>query len=294
MNRNGRMRVPKASLGFTLAEVAVAFIIISLLIAGAVMPLAAQIEARNISEARRLQEQIREALIGFALINGRLPCPALGSTASGSSGAGSEQVTGTACTSQIGVVPWATLGVQESDPWGRRFTYRVSAVHSDSLASTTNTTGQTTFVDCQTPSPTPTASFAMCSIGDIAVLTRVINTTSNPGAHETSALATGLVAVIVSHGRNGYGAWQSNGQQISGVASGTDESLNTTTGNTQGLPQSGYNYQSSLFYSRDQTPYASSCSETATNQVFCEFDDIVTFLTPNNLVSKMVSAGRLP
>ena len=69
--------------GFTLAELAIAFFIIGLLLAGAFMPLSSQVEVRNIADTKRTMDQIREAIIGYAQANGRLPCPARGATATG-------------------------------------------------------------------------------------------------------------------------------------------------------------------------------------------------------------------
>src|SRR5262245_31213383 len=62
--------------GFTLTEVAVAFLIIALLLGGAVMTLQAQIEQRNFEEAQRRLNAAAEAVLSFALVNRRLPCPA--------------------------------------------------------------------------------------------------------------------------------------------------------------------------------------------------------------------------
>jgi len=48
--------------------------IIALLIAGALIPLSTQMDVRNVADSRRSMESIREAIIGFAQANGRLPC----------------------------------------------------------------------------------------------------------------------------------------------------------------------------------------------------------------------------
>lgn len=156
------------SRGFTLAELAVALVIIGLLLAGALIPLSTQIEVRNTADTQRTMDQIKEAIIGFAQANGRLPCPADGTLAAGTAGAGTEQYASSVCTgastTAFGVVPWATLGVPETDAWGRRFSYFVSPIFSDATALNT--------VNC-TPTPTPVqSSFALCSLGTLTVNTR--------------------------------------------------------------------------------------------------------------------------
>jgi prepilin-type N-terminal cleavage/methylation domain-containing protein len=65
-----------AARGFTLTELAVAFTIISLLLAAGLYTLSAQTEQRNFEETRQRLETARELLLAFAVANGRLPCPA--------------------------------------------------------------------------------------------------------------------------------------------------------------------------------------------------------------------------
>ncbi len=288
--------------GFTLVELAVVMFVVALMLAGALIPLTTQMEVRSIAETRRIMDQINESLIGFAQTNGRLPCPASGAVATGTANAGTEQYTSPSCTALVGVIPWSTLGVPETDAWGRRFTYRVASVFADDIVSnTTQTTApasQTTNgINCTAPTPTPSlSSFALCSLGEIAVLTRSINAA---GVHSTSALGTGLPAVFISHGRNGNGGYQTSGIQKT-FTNNTDEATNASgtpagsPGSPTGAPGSGYNYASFLFYNRLQTPSATGCSEITTGSVFCEFDDIVYMITAPMLVSRMVSAGRLP
>lgn len=290
--RPDQLAARRRNRGFTLTELAIAFFIIGLLLASAFMPLSSQVEVRNIADTRRTMEQIKEAVIGFALANGRLPCPANPALAAGASTAGNELYTSPSCTQLIGVVPWATLGVPETDAWGRRITYRVGSVFSDALPptlSTWNTSSpgsQSGTLNCTSPSPTPTlSSFALCSLGEIAVMTK-----SESNHATVTALGTGLAAVFVSHGKNGNGAYQSNGIALTTAASGTDELANST-GTTQLTPSGGF--LSFAFYSRNATPSATTCDD-ASGTAFCEFDDIVTMISPNTLVARMVSAGRLP
>jgi type II secretory pathway pseudopilin PulG len=290
----------RSSSGFTLVELSIAFIIIVLLLAGAMIPLSTQIELRSVADTQRSMEQIREALIGFAQVQGRLPCPAAGNIAAGGAGAGTEQTTGNRCTFAVGVIPWAALGVPETDAWGRRFTYRVSPAFSDTNAANTWATALATTPNspadqvpaCAAPVPLPAAptSFALCTLGDIAVFTR--------GATVTTATALGaaLAAVIVSHGRNGFGAWQSNGTQLGPLPPvNTDENRNLS-GQTAATPAGGYS--SRAFYSRSPTPAAAGCADPAPPNPgvapACEFDDIVVMIPSQVLISRMVAAGRLP
>lgn len=183
------------SVGFTLVEMAVVLVILGLMLGGLLLPLTAQMDQRNLGEARLQIREIEEALIGYALATGRLPCSADPAIATGDAGAGEERdcsVVGM----NAGVLPWVTLGLKETDPWGRRFSYRVTAQFADTAAANT-------YSGC-VPNPVPdAASFALCSLGDMTIL-------NNAGGGN---VALNVPAVVVSHGKGGAGAYLTTGEQ---------------------------------------------------------------------------------
>ncbi|MBI5660432.1 MAG: prepilin-type N-terminal cleavage/methylation domain-containing protein [Nitrosomonadales bacterium] len=229
--------------GFSLVEMAIVLMIVGLLLGGLIPTLSAQVETQHINETRKQMNEIKEALDGFAIINGRVPCPA-----DGVAPGGSELVTGSGvsavCTLTKGVLPWATLGISEADAWGRRFTYRVAANFADG-ADGTGATG------CSTAAG---VSFQLCSSANLNVLA------TSGGA----SVAANVPAVVVSHGKNGLGAYPVGGGAQIGAAAG-DESENTDDDNT--------------FVSKDFSS---------------DFDDLVAWLSPNTLLNRMVAAGKLP
>src|SRR5205814_8666540 len=112
--------------GFTLVELAVVLAIIGLVLGAMIVPLNAQIDQQRINDTQKQLDVIREALLGFAVANGRLPCPANQALANTAATAGTEVRAAGACTNAEGVLPWATLGISEADAWQRRVTYRVT------------------------------------------------------------------------------------------------------------------------------------------------------------------------
>lgn len=320
--------------GFTLAELAVAVLIIGLLLFSAMVPFATQVDIRSVADTRRTMDSIREAMIGFAQANGRLPCPANGATPAGTVDsttwatpvvAGAEQwdPANNRCYIALGVVPWNTLGVSETDAWGRRFSYRVTPAFADAMSLNTWQSRQNpvpgTFPSQSAPftpspadqnptcpssaapavapyvlSPIPTlSSFALCSLGDISVFTR-----SDPATGAVTLVAA-VPAVIISHGKNGNGAWQANGTRLPLAAAGTDEAANAAGTTVPVPPLPGGTYLTWAFYSRTQTSAASPCTDPApfgagAGGSFCEFDDIVFTIPVNTLVARMVAAGKLP
>lgn len=299
--------------GFSLAELAVAFVIIGFLLAGALMPISTQLVVRNIADTRRSMELIREAIIGYAQANanGRLPCPANGSLAMGAAGAGSEQwdSVNSRCITSRGVVPWGTLGVPETDAWGRRFSYRVANAYSDAIGNATYESSITVIPananlvspknqnpSCVLPTPAPTlSSFALCSLGDIAVFTR------NDTTHLVSPIGSDIPAIIISHGKNGYGAFQTNGTRAAapsdlngdGVPDQNADEAANASGITTIATDANHTYYA--YYNRSPTTATSPCSDSLSGTLpFCEFDDIVVIISPTTLVTRMISAGRLP
>lgn len=57
----------KQAHGFTLIELAIVLVIVTILIGGLAMPLSAQIQARRIAETQKIMEEAREAIIGYAM-----------------------------------------------------------------------------------------------------------------------------------------------------------------------------------------------------------------------------------
>lgn len=107
--------------GFTILEMAIVLLVISVLTASLVGPLTNYIYQRQVADTQKSLEEIKEALLGYAAANkGVLPGPAISPTngeAKGSCGSTTE------CS---GLVPWQTLGTPKADAWGKIFQYSVT------------------------------------------------------------------------------------------------------------------------------------------------------------------------
>ncbi|HMW18831.1 MAG TPA: type II secretion system protein [Accumulibacter sp.] len=259
----------KPSSGFTLTEVAVVLIIVGLLLGGMLGPLSAQNDLRATNETRAAMAEIREALIGYAVANGRLPCPADPALANTdpSAGIGEDPASGMSCASVAGVLPWVTLGVGETDAWGNRFSYVVSAKFTRKPPLTAFVSGECT--GTPTPALPTSAGFALCTTGDI----RVDSTVGG------SKVAVDLPVVIVSHGKNGRGAFLTSGKQIP-ISSDNDEfeNLLVKDNSTGKWKNAGTNTPTVLI---KKAPTVG-------------FDDELTWISTPLLLSRMMSAGKLP
>jgi prepilin-type N-terminal cleavage/methylation domain-containing protein len=241
--------------GVTLIELAIVLFIVGLLLTGLLGPLSTQLESRERQQTQQQLEDIKEALIGFAIANGRLPCP--DDPASGD-GVADPDASG-ACNTSEGFVPWATLGTAQGDVWGNRYRYRVTQP------------GFTT-VDDGICLPTDD-DLDLCETGTIDIKTRAA-----PGTE--ALIADDVPAVIVSHGKNGLGATSVEGNARPNPPATTDENDNRDA-NTD-------------FRSRTFSTGEGDCDDTDNAKPFCAFDDIVVWISPNILKNRMVTAGRLP
>lgn len=102
--------------GFTLVELAVTLLILTVLAAMLLVPLSGREELRKRKASEATLADIREALIGFAIIHKRLPCPTRENNP-GAPAYGLEELP--PCTDATeGYLPWRTLGVPPFDAWG--------------------------------------------------------------------------------------------------------------------------------------------------------------------------------
>jgi len=115
--------------GFTLIEVTIVLLTVSLLLGMVLDPLGTSFDQHKRRAAKIQLEEIYLASIGFAQSKGRLPCPA-------SASSGSQEPP--ACINPHGFVPAAVLGLQGIfnnknqllDPWNNPIRYSVSLADS--------------------------------------------------------------------------------------------------------------------------------------------------------------------
>lgn len=198
--RSGSRGAPTvAQRGFTLIELAIVMFIVSLLIGGMLLPLSAQQEVRSRQETEKALNDIRDALIGFAVTNGRLPRPATLATN------GAEVAICASDATCNGFIPWATLGSAKLDGWGKLIRYSV------------------------------TPAFANATITLSTIANRTVQTRDSAGA--VAYLAGGascatpnqcVPAVIFSHGKSRWGTTDAGLVLADGSATNADEDINET------------------------------------------------------------------
>lgn len=252
--------------GFTLIELAVVFAIIGLLLGGFMYTLSAQVEQRNFEETRRRLDQARELVLSFAIVNGKLPCPATAASA------GDQAFTGALCTTYYGGwLPAKAIGYQQVDSggyavdvWGNRLRYAVARTK-------TNCAGAGPFNDPHFANATNLKNNGItCQPNDLLVCKSAtapgLDASASPpscgagGANQI--MSSGLVvAIVFSTGKNGAapgGAGADEAQNLNGDA---------------------------LFVFHTPTPAGAANGE---------FDDQFTWITVGELYGKLIAAGVLP
>lgn len=230
------------SQGFTLVEMAIVLVIFGLMVAMFLSPISAQRDIQNRAKTQLLLNEAKEALIGFAITNGYLPCSDSNEVPDGIA---DYETDGSCKEKQLGILPWNTLGVESTDAWNNYLSYRVDATFSNQnkLFSIQDAEG----------------SSGITINGENGAL---VSTNSRP------------LAIILSHGSNGFGATNTN-QNVAtnkeSVPSGADELENTDSDVT--------------FVSHPPTSIGSRSGE---------FDDMLIWISPKVLINRMIMAGRLP
>lgn len=120
----------KQQAGFSLIELAIVLFIIGLLLGGLIPTISSQVEQQRINETRKQLDEIKQALTGFVIAYGRLPC-------ADTNADGNEDSPCMVATTTEGLLPWKTLGVVEYDAWQQVWRYRADQNFSKAFTLTT-------------------------------------------------------------------------------------------------------------------------------------------------------------
>lgn len=250
--------------GFTLIELALVLAILGSMTLAALGPLGVYVETRARRSTIETLDAAIEALYGFALMHGRLPCPDLPSDADGHEDRRGDR----ACSADDGFLPGADLGVDARDAWRRPLRYHVTA------ALEVGVSGPNFAAVDDGVCRAGDGDLDLCERGVIDIVTR--GDDSRSSAIESKALfvlANGVPAVVLSLG--------ANGAQAAAMATSHDEVENSDGDHR--------------FVARDYSAGDRACSDDADDALpLCPFDDLLRWVSPTVLVSRLVRGGRLP
>ncbi len=236
--------------GFTLIEIAIVLLIVSIILGYTLAMAPRQQELKQFKQAKQEMTEINEAILSFAQVHGYLPCPALVAS-NGFECRNDDGTTGNCdntppendkeCDVWAGFVPAKTLGIVGDynadgllqDPWNQPYRYHVVDDDDDS-------DGDSDFVI--------EGEISDVGMKDLDPDLKVCTTATCASADE---IVDNAVVVIVSTGKN--------------RESTTDQNENTDS-------DTDYVFK----------PYDE------------DFDDLVRWISPNILYSKMIDADQLP
>ncbi len=278
------MQHPHRQAGFTLVEIAIVVLVVTILLGYTVAMFPVQQELKQYREVDREMDSIIEHLIGFAQVNGRLPCPDTNGNINGA-GAGIldgredtddliVNATGVAgndaipdnCKAFSGFVPSGTIGMTGDlddgfnliDPWGQPYRYHVSPIDL----------GGDGLVDLVSPSGVRIEG--LNNVGPALNLV-VCSTSTNPSAADLACQApnetiiSDAAVIIYSSGKDRAGAaFASNIQN-----------------------ENRDDFQNGI----NDLIYTSSIRSDVAN---AEYDDKLRWISPSLLFSKMIQAEQLP
>lgn len=276
--------------GFTLVELAVVLAIVALLLGSLMYTLSAQTETRNFEETRRRLELARELLLSYAIVNGRLPCPARSTSA----GAEVRDVNGN-CTDGAtedyyggplgggvigGLLPAVTIGFQQVDAngfaldaWQNRIRYAVAKNNTN----------------CSPPGP-PANTRLFTHLGNLK--TYGVSCQPNDLLVCKSATAFALNAASTPPSCGGLGANQIMSTSLV-VAIAFSTGKNATTSGGAGADEAT-NLKTNAALAPVINPLFVHHPPAPADAAGGEFDDQFAWINVGELYGKLISAGVLP
>jgi len=247
--------------GFSLVEMAIVLVILGVALGGLLGAVGQSAENSRRIEAKNKLQEIEEALYGFAQVQGRLPCPADDDTL------GIEDVANTVtglCNIIHGMLPSATLGISGSvdgnglllDPWGNPYRYSVAGATPGGYRYTGNGSGSGGIPDI--------FDNAATAIVNNASYLRVCDISTCAG----TIMSDVVPAVVISMGNN----WPL-------IATGSANEQANASGSTT---------------TNGTYPITNTVDFVVADYSEINFDDMLVWISPHILLSKLVTAGRLP
>jgi len=264
-------------------------VIASVLLLAGMRLMIARAESAQLEVTRRNQDAIKTALISYLGRTQRLPCP---DTNLPPDGREDRNVAAPVppCVAYSGSVPYLDLGLDRSavlDGWENYMTYVVSASASQPVPTPATPSWTTSWVNTYIQLLLITDPTTQTSVGSLAFLPTVstggivVSDVSpagvvTPVATPASPLPNGAVVVVISYGKNGYGAINVNGTQNNFAGVGQDELTNIT-------PAPPASPVVAAVINRDVSDQVIPGHGT--------FDDILLVLRQNDLVQPLVASG---
>jgi prepilin-type N-terminal cleavage/methylation domain-containing protein len=250
----------KSAHGFTLIEVAIVVAIMTILLTLGLGLMNAQLSSTAYTVTKKRQDAIKDALIAYLGANRRLPCPYVPVAGTAVSGLAPAQSGSPLTCPTFGIVPFATLGLSREtgeDGWGNFFSYRVyTELPNCSTTPTGWDWGNASCFGEGKDGVTPAKAAQQIRDGTVTTWTSV---------------ADNSIAVVISHGGNGLGAWVAQGTR--NVAPTTCEETHNAVGATP-VP-AGCTPVSNTFYKGERDGN----------------DDVVAYLTAADALQTLVKQG---
>lgn len=256
----------------------------------------AQMDNASFSVTQKREDTIKDALVTYLRANRRLPCPEITGLAGNlatppigrenrTNGVPPDPAFG--CSSYVGTLPWLDLGLPRDavlDGYGNFFSYYVT---SEGVAASdpgwTRTRNQA--------AATPVTGFSVGAPGRFPITHNGQTTGVDSNFNPLPPLAA---VVVVSHGKNGFGAITEKGTRNVGSAD-PNESVNEPPGvaktPTQWFPQlspyQALGMRPPSVIPKDKTLVSGSITAGGT------FDDIVLVLRPSDLLTPIIKDGAM-
>lgn len=281
--------------GFTLIEIAIVLLIVTILLGYTVALFPRQQELKKYRAVNTEMDQVMAAIIGFAQVNGRLPCPAIPNSGGNEDGGG-----GANCNNYGGFVPVNTLGITGRlngdslllDPWGNPYRYYVTNNDAD-IDGNSDFVTSNEMRDVGIGDNIPPGGDGYTDLDGRYLICDDNGTTIDDactGAQEVfgnydagpPVVYAGAPFVLLSQGKNWNEAAAINDEleNIGGDLTFTDLGM--------GLGPTGNEYLLKSVVGGETT------FVRRTTGFADDFDDVVKWVSPHILFSKMIEAGQLP
>lgn len=277
--------------GFSLLEMGIVMVIMGVLLLGMIQPFSQQKENERMAQAKVQLNEIKVAIMGFIQAHGRLPCPAFPTANPNLIGKENyTENTDTSCRNAAGAaanhgfIPGNTLGIQGSyttdglllDPWNNPYRYSVSATNNVAAPATATWD----FIDIDEIKAVGMANLLIANNLLRVCSTRSVNPTNCLPAATNTTVIDRVPLVFFSMGKDWENTTSPNQRENAGENGGGLQTIPNVA-----IPALPYPIANDNNFAVSPTNISAPANT---------FDDLVYWISENEIYAALYQAGHLP